>query len=757
MGKWTFQPVFDSYLFVLVLATALVALLWMRPSFGNLTPKQRHALRLLRALTTLLLVVALLRPARIVSAPLAQPASLLVLFDTSRSMQLPDARDSRSRWEAQREALQKLEPVLARLGPKLDVRVYAYDHQIRPVPQQGNTWQWPDTPQGRETDIGSCLDDALRHELGRRVAAVILLGDGVQTASSPKVELYEASRQLARMGTPLFTVAFGRAGDTEESRDVAVENLPEQYTAFVQNEIRVRGILRVRGYANQTIPVELVVTDASGKEQIIGPKNIVPSDELRQVPVELSFVPKEAGQYKLTLRVAQQPGELVTSNNALTSFLTVLEGGLRVLYVYGSLVGEQRYLRWALESSPDISLRHLFIDPRRQEQWPDDRSELLHKEKSDVIILENVDSSAFRVEDLEMLAKNVENGVGFMMIGGYYSFGPGGYAEGPLRDVLPVEMSRLERQERSPTATPRSDVHWMPEEGIPMLPAAPHPVTRLAPEPDNESLWKKLPPLLGANRFQTVKPLARVLAASPTGEPLLVAGEYGRGRVLAFAGDSTRRWWQYGYQSEHKRFWRQVVLWLAHREDDQRSDVRITLPQRRYPPKAKIDVSLEVRSATGDPERDVQVSLTLHQPDGVRRDIQVHPKDGNFGSVISDLETPGDYQLQAVARRDGQTIGTAQLTFQILDQDVELSYAGADPDQLERLAKVTSDVGGRLVAAEELPALVENIYTRLPEDMIQIERRWRLGDTLFDAAILFLVLVGLLSVEWFLRKRWGLV
>ena len=63
-----------------------------------------------------------------------------------------------------------------------------------------------------------------------------------------------------------------------------------------------------------------------------------------------------------------------------------------------------------------------------------------------------------------------------------------------------------------------------------------------------------------------------------------MAGEYGKGRVLAFAGNSTYRWWNYGRQSEHRRFWRQVILWLAQRDDAAQNDVWIKLPQRRYDP-----------------------------------------------------------------------------------------------------------------------------------------------------------------------------
>lgn len=757
MIKWTFQPVFDSYLFVAATAIVLGALLWLRPTFGALSVSRRWILRILRGFALLLLLAGLLRPTLVLTRPLPQPASLVVLFDTSRSMELPDVRDSRSRWQSQRELLERIAPQLNELAPRLDIRIYGYDSQLHPIPLVSGNWQWPTQPAGVQTDIGSSLDEALQRELGRRVAAVILMGDGVQTAYDPKVEIYEAGRQLARLGAPLYAVAFGQAADVSESRDIAVESLPEQYTAFVQNELLIRGIVRVRGFANQTFPAALVIINDRGEETLVGPKMISVGPETTQLPVELSFIPQQPGQYKLILRIPPQSGELVTTNNFLTSFLTVLEGGIKVLYIYGNLAGEQRNLRWSLQSSPDINLRYLFIDPRNRSNWPDDRSALLQSDRYDVILLESVHASAFRQEDLHHLAQSVEKGSGLMMIGGYHSFGPGGYGQTPLRDVLPVEMDRLEQQDVNPLSPIRPDVHWMPEEGVTMLPVVPHPITRLAGEAENEAVWRKLPRLSGVNRLGRLKPTARLLAASAEGEPLLVAGQYGQGRVLAFAGDSTRLWWQFGYQAEHKRFWRQVILWLAHREEHQRSDVWIQLPQRRFPPGARIDVTLGARSPTGDPERDVQMTLILKQPDGTQQTIDLQSHEDHFSAFLRDLKRPGDYQLEATARRGDQVTGTAQLTFQIIEQDVELASVAADPGQLARLANLTRDVGGRLLAAEQLPGVLQELRQRVPEDVLQVQQRWRLADTLADAGILFLAMVALLSTEWFLRKRWGLV
>ena len=68
-------------------------------------------------------------------------------------------------------------------------------------------------------------------------------------------------------------------------------------------------------------------------------------------------------------------------------------------------------------------------------------------------------------------------------------------------------------------------------------------------------MWAQLPPLDGANRIERneLKPNAQVLAEAddPQRHPLLVAGQSGEGRVLAFAGDSTWHWQMGGFGEAH--------------------------------------------------------------------------------------------------------------------------------------------------------------------------------------------------------------
>jgi uncharacterized membrane protein len=161
----------------------------------------------------------------------------------------------------------------------------------------------------------------------------------------------------------------------------------------------------------------------------------------------------------------------------------------------------------------------------------------------------------------------VKQGTGLYMGGGFHSFGPGGFRTTPISPLLPIEIGPAENQNFDEPI--REDMHSAgPIVMEPTVLGRQNPMIRLTREEDLDTQWRELPPLDGANRFTGLKSNAQVLlqSAGAGRHPLLVAGQAGTGRTVAFAGDSTWRWQLEGKGEELRRFWRQVVLYLARKE-----------------------------------------------------------------------------------------------------------------------------------------------------------------------------------------------
>ncbi len=758
MVHWSLEPIFESYLLVGVVALALFGSLWVRPTSGELTARRQALLLGLRAAVILLVLLAMLGPTVVHSVSEPRRSTLVLLLDTSRSMQLPNESGGVSRWQTQRTLLEKAQPLLADFQENTDIKVFGYDASLHPLAWNADGIALPDLPTGQQTDLGGAIHAVVQRELGKRLTGIILLGDGAQTALAPNFEVHQAGRELERMQYPLYTVAFGPVGAEAESRDVAIENLQDQYSVFVKNELSLTAMLRARGYANQELLVQLVVEGETGAGEIVAEKRILAPDQGAQTPVHFQYAPPEAGQFKLTVRVAEQPGELVTKNNRLSAFLTVREGGIKVFYLFGDLTYEQEFLRRRLDQSPDIELDSRWIQKRLRSNWPVDLTDVFQDKQYDAFIIGDVDSSALyekngASKNLEALAEAVSRGKGLLLLGGRQSFGPGGYRHTPLADVIPVVMERFERQDIG--APLRTDLH-LPGP-LEMIPSAPHFVTRLKAGSANLDAWKALPPLLGANKFSAPKAAARVMLRSPRGYPLLVAGGYGQGRVLAFAGDSTWRWRMQGHLPEYQRFWRQAILWLTGREDDQTDNVWVRLARRRFQQGADAEFTAGAADADGTPLTDAQLDIQLLQPNGHLETIQPVAEDGHFaGRLEGLLNQPGEYVLQVSAQQESQMLGVASAKFEVFDQDIEWASPAANPSLLSRLANYTQDFGGKRVAPEELNDLLRELKRQPVPAETPRQIRWRIAGTPLGAWLVFLLLMALLALEWSLRKTWRL-
>jgi len=514
--------------------------------------------------------------------------------------------------------------------------------------------------------------------------------------------------------------------------------------------LAVVGTAMLAGFADQEVPVELLFETGTGEMKRVGRTELRPRESGELMRVELSYAPQLPGEYKLTLKSIPQPGELITTNNELSTFVTVLSGGLNVLYLEGALRPEQKFMRQSLDSSPDILVDYLRIDAQQPSTRPSDLAERFAPGRYDVYLIGDLDASALKSEEMELLRDTVRQGAGLMMIGGIHSFGAGQYARTPLADVLPVQMDPLERQ---PFDEPiRADLHLSsPPKMVPTRMGERHFVMLLDEPSKNESVWQALPPLDGANRFTRIGPRAIVLAESTGGDPLLVAGDYGEGRTMAFAGDSTWRWRMQGFEVAHRRFWRQTVLWLAHHENKQEGNVWVKLPRRRYAPGERVEIIVGAQSAQGQPITDATFDVQVFAPDKKKSTVPVYTGGDAKEGAFADGRLPGDYTVSVTATSvDGQSLGTARARFLVWDKDLELDNPAADVGTMTNLA---ATAGGESVSPEELTSLLE----RIRNQPLNLEVEVLTKVTLWDGWPLFFLLTGCLMVEWFLRKRWGLV
>ena len=253
----------------------------------------------------------------------------------------------------------------------------------------------------------------------------------------------------------------------------------------------------------------------------------------------------------------------------------------------------------------------------------------------------------------------------------------------------------------------------------------------------------------------------------------MVVGEYGRGRVATLAFDSTWTWRRAGLGDFHRRFWRQLILWSLAREDSSQQTIQLELSPRRFvateaplfTATIRGDLSALPDSQSGANSGTFQAEVILASGETVA--VQMSSTVSTNESAVSltgqlPSMPPGFHRLRVSPVGDGATTGSgdplepAEVAFQVLDDTRELSVSQTDHSLLRQIASATSGSGGRVFEPDQIDELVELIQSRRTESTRTVIEKFRLGDGPVSGWFIFLLFAGALSVEWFLRRQWGL-
>ena len=758
--RFVVEPAWSWPVVVLIaIGLVMLVLLTYPPRVRHLPLRTRRTLVGLRLLAAVLLIFAMLRPEIQYSETDIRDAVLYVLGDKSRSMQTPDGPGGKTRRETLVSTLTSNKNQLEDLGESLEIRYFDFDSQLRPAELQGPAIP----PDGEWTAIGFSLDELLKEtQSGKQVIGIVLMTDGAQRAVAPfDMAPQTAARRFQDIQVPVFPVPFGESDVAESGLDISVEDVAVDDLVFVRNSVPVDARIKVSGAEGRRFSVQLLIEDRTGRSAMEHGDMVVaaavpgarPSVEVRAtkssqtIPVSLSFVPELPGEFRVAVRVTPLSGELRTVNNQRETLLTVQKGGLSVKY-YDKPRDEMVFLP-EVSSAQKIQLDFQSV---RTGEFADrtkiDKSDF-EKGRYDVYIIGDVPAKVFSKDDLRRLAQRVDEGAGFLMTGGYFSFSLGGYAGTPLEALLPVVLDPKEVQGEGAIA---KDLHY--ERDLQMVPTErglAHFLMRLS-NGDNIAAWKRLPPLLSANKLRKKNALVEVLARSTDDVPLLFALNNGRSRVLAFAAHSTWRWWMRDFRDEHQRFWRQVILWLARKELDSDQPVWVRVSPRNFNQGSLIPVEFGARDELGNPLSDVDFQARVIDPEFKESPVAaLSGRDGSFGE-FKGATLPGIYRVVVTAKKDGVVIpGEATTRFLVDSSDPELDNPAANPALLQELVQQT---GGRVIPVEEFDEFLEQLITAGPPNLslTQITRV-----TLWDNWWYLGLFVCAMTGEWFVRKRRGLV
>lgn len=734
---------------------AIVLLSW-RASSGA-SPWRRATMIGLRGAAAIGALVVFLEPAVELRQVAREPNRIAVLIDDSKSMSLAEQKGGPTRIERARALIANSSDTLKawEADHKIDYYTFA-DTLASTSPQALAT----DPAQGRSTMLRKALELVRGRYEGRDLAGVVLVSDGAATGSFDEDAGDGAVRDfLKSLDTRVHTVWAARDG----LQDLAVSKVMADEFAFVRTVVRIEAVIHTTGLPARSIPVTLS-TDGQPLRQ----KNIDLPGGDKDVTVTFEVTPPRVGRYVYEISVPVVPGEAVTTNNTRSFVLRVIRDKIRVLQVAGSPSWDVRALRQMLKSNPNVDLISFFI-LRTQDSIslvPNDEMSLIpfpQKElfeqqlpSFDVIVMQNFEFEPYGIRDyLENIRSYVEGGGGLAMLGGPQSFANGGYYGTPVAEALPVELNSpfdsdklLDSSRFQPVLTDAGTLH---------------PVTSLRYQSqDNINAWRALPPLEGVNLVAGVKQDATVLATHPrlklkNGKPMpvIVAGDYGKGRSLVVTTDTL---WRYGIVAagkggddgrQYTKLWENAIRWLI--QDPDLRNLHVDSDAVEYTPGTPVRVSVRLLGRDYQPLPNGEVVLTVSRGADPAKAQQVSTQKltvGEDGTQTVELGTlaPGVYRVIGKATIAGRQVDANDI-FLVREGGTELDRPTGDRATLEAIAAATH--GQALGPVDSLPARLAFD----PPRIIRVDRRTDVE--LWSRPGLLILVVGLLGLEWLLRQRSG--
>ena len=696
---------------------------------------RRSVLMGFRFLTFLTLLLFLGQPVRVEPVSVMRPV-VPVLLDQSQSMAIADA-DGRSRIEVAAAVVRDyLDPLL---GNDFELELWGFGETLEPVELASLR------SEDRRSDLIGALNDIQTRYVGQAVAAVVAVSDGGDTGGG---------ESITEGGPPVFTIGVGSFAAI---RDQEVLDLTAGRPVVADSLVDISFSIVQHGF--EASPVDVRVFEDG---QLIRVLQVTPFGDDAVTPMVVSVSPKSEGATLYTVEVPVDPMDLVQENNTRSVLVQPVGRPRRVLLVAGAPGYEHSFLKRALSEDPGIVVdavinkgRNDFGEPTFYIQgvaertralatgFPTTRAELF---AYDAVFLANVDAGRLSPAQIEMTGAFVSERGGGLLVMGTRSFERMGWHQTSLEPLLP--LTPVDRV----SGLPGADSFAMSQQIGLTKGGETHPIMRLGgSELETRRAWEAAPALgrvfpMGLPRSGATV-LATTLSDRGAGRPAIAVQRFGRGRTMVFAGEASWRWKMLLPSEDltYERFWKQTARWLAVESPD-----RVTLGAeggRFEGDPLALDVA--VVDDRFLPLSDAVVRLRVRNTNGDERELSTVLAAGEAGRYLAEL-TPdrrGVYEVTAEAFRAGEGIGTASLSVLVGGAELELADPRRHDPLLRRVARAA---GGDMIDIDR----IEELRSALEEGTVS--QAPSVVHNLWDGIYGFVFVLGLLSVELGLRRRWGL-
>ncbi|HET6349718.1 MAG TPA: hypothetical protein VFH88_11610 [Candidatus Krumholzibacteria bacterium] len=716
----------DLHAWAIVLAAVLIAAGLF--AYWRTTPElgrgARVALTALRVAALLCLVLFLVDPRAIQRGERQEAPHVVLLLDRSASMTLPATgwEGGESRFEVARRSADSMARALEKRGAQ--VETIGFDTRAGVAAEDSLR------PDGQGTDYTHALEDIARRYEGEHLAGVVMFGDGVET-----------ERALVRPALPDLPVWTVGVGDTVPPEDVRIDDAEYSPVVHVPSRAVIRAGIAATGPGNKHVHVRL----SEGSQTLFeADTSFAGGNAHATMHIPVRF--EKPGRREMVLSVTSDGKDVSRDNNRRDIVIEAEKARARVLVMDLSPGWDMTFLTALVASDPSLECE-LYVTPQREApahghiHRPDEFAGALSG--ADAVVLASVSDAVLTPAVTTQLQRFVERGGGLMVLPGPSSLfeTPGAWSR--LQDILPVSGQ-----------APFSFTLQYTLVG-PGSRASAHPVTAPLVPLLSQTEWQERSPLLGFYTGVTVKPSGEFLiGVRGRSVPMLAYGTAGKGRVAVFAAGPLWRWrFLGGASGAYDELMTRLLDVLTRGEESGRF---VLVARKNVFDAGEHPVFYaEVFNEKLQPVTGVPVAVEVSRADSAGNDtplerVAMHRERGDDTRLSATLDPlpAGRYSVRGSAQLSDRVIQSKPIELHVSRTSVEFRNPTQDRAALERIAHrdggayLTPDGGDELgrtmpLATRQVPVVSETI--------LRASVPW------------FIVVLLLLSAEWLLRKRAGLI
>lgn len=588
---------------------------------------------------------------------------------------------------------EKLKNLINGLSEKYDVRTFSFADKIKDLPSVDSI-----NYKEKQTTISTLFDELDTRFSNRNLGAVIVATDGLYNNGANPI--YTS----AKIKAPVYTIALG---DTTVKKDIILLKVEHNRIVYLGNDFPLEVVVN----AKQLKGKSSVLTISKGTTTLFSQTVNFNTDAFIQtIPVILQA--KEVGLQHYKVKLSSLPEEMTTANNSQDVFIDILDDRQKIAILADAPHPDIAAIKGAIEKNQNYEVEGFMLDNFNKSL-----------KKYDLVILYQLPSTRNPIQRIrgELAASGTP----------VWIFSGGTQV---VHDDLSVsDIPRTNQCE--PLLEPGFPLFTLSDEfrrGINDFPVVTCPFGNNSVNPTNNVLLYE--------RIGNVQ----------TKIPLLYFNANGDSKTAIFNGEGIWRWRLQDYASHgnHNLFDElisKIVQYLSLKTD--KSFFRIK-GKTNFPENEAVEMEAEVYNESYELINEPDVNIVITDANNKKFPF-AFTKTANAYRLNAGMLPVGEYTYEARVKV-GEKLYTQKGQFRVSALQIELTNTVADHQLLYNLAK---NHGGEMIYPKDLDKLQEKLQAR--EDVKSVAYSEKKLDDLLNLKWIFFLLLGLISLEWFFRKRNG--